>query len=88
EFLVICGKSGCGKSTLLKHLKTVLTPFGKRQGKIAFGGKSLEEADAREQASKIGYVLQNPENQIVTDKVWHELAYGLESLGYDNQTIR
>lgn len=88
EFVVLCGKSGCGKSTLLRHFKTVLTPFGKREGRIDFHNKPLEEAENREQAAKIGFVLQNPENQIVTDKVWHELAYGLESLGYDNKAIR
>ncbi len=88
EFLVICGKSGCGKSTLMRHLKTVLTPFGEREGKIYFNGIDLDEVDDRTQSSQIGYVLQSPENQIVTDKVWHELAFGLESLGYDNKTIR
>lgn len=88
EFVVICGKSGCGKSTLLRHLKTVLTPHGKRDGEIYFNSKPLSKVDTRTQASKIGFVLQSPENQIVTDKVWHELAFGLESLGYDNKTIR
>ncbi len=88
EFVVICGKSGCGKSTLIRHLKTVLTPYGKRQGKIYFKGRPLDIVDDRTQSSEIGYVLQSPENQIVTDKVWHELAFGLESLGYDNKTIR
>ena len=88
EFLLICGKSGCGKSTLLRHLKTVLTPHGEKSGEIRFNSKLLQEVDDREQVSKIGYVLQNPDNQIVTDKVWHELAFGLESLGYDSDTIR
>ena len=88
EFVVICGKSGCGKSTLIRHLKTVFTPYGKRQGKIYFKGRPLDIVDDRTQSSEIGYVLQSPENQIVTDKVWHELAFGLESLGYDNKTIR
>jgi energy-coupling factor transport system ATP-binding protein len=69
EFLVLCGKSGCGKSTLLRHLKTVLTPFGARQGEIHFGGALLESVGKREQASRIGFVLQSPDNQIVTDKV-------------------
>lgn len=88
EFVVICGKSGCGKSTLLRHLKTVLTPHGTRDGEIYFKSRSLGEVETRTQASEIGYVLQSPDNQIVTDKVWHELAFGLESLGYDNKTIR
>ncbi|MCC5909118.1 MAG: ATP-binding cassette domain-containing protein [Clostridiaceae bacterium] len=88
EFVAICGKSGSGKSTLLRQLKTVLTPHGKREGEIYFHGKPLATIEDRVQASQIGYVLQNPDNQIVTDKVWHELAFGLESLGYDNSTIR
>ena len=88
EFVVICGKSGSGKSTLLRHFKTVLTPYGKREGSIRFCGRELDQVSMREQASEIGYVLQNPDNQIVTDKVWHELAFGLENLGYDQQTIR
>lgn len=88
EFITICGKSGCGKSTLLKHLKSVLTPHGKRTGEIYFEGAQLEKVENRAQSSDIGYVLQSPDNQIVTDKVWHELAFGLESLGYDSMVIR
>lgn len=88
DFIVVCGKSGCGKSTLLRHFKTPLTPHGKREGSIFYRGKSIEDVDGRTQASEIGFVLQDPETQIVTDKVWHELAFGLESLGYDNETIR
>ncbi len=88
EFLIICGPSGCGKSTLLRHLKTCLTPTGLLQGSISFEGTPLGEVSARDQAQKIGYVLQSPENQVVTDKVWHELAFGLESLGYDTPAIR
>ena len=88
EYVTVCGRSGSGKSTLLKHFKSVLTPHGKRKGEIYFQGKSLDAVDLRTQSSKIGYVMQNPDNQIVTDKVWHELAFGLESLGYDQKTIR
>ncbi|MFR5863244.1 MAG: ABC transporter ATP-binding protein, partial [Flavonifractor plautii] len=88
EFLVLCGPSGCGKSTLLRQLKTVLAPHGRRLGSIRFEGCPLEELDQREQSAGIGFVQQDPENQIVTDKVWHELAFGLDSLGYDTPTIR
>ena len=88
EFLVLCGPSGCGKSTLLRQMKTVLAPHGRRSGEILFEGRNLDSLDQREQAEKIGFVQQSPENQIVTDKVWHELAFGLESLGYDTPTIR
>ena len=88
EYIVLCGKSGSGKTTLLRHLKTVLTPHGKRSGEIYFNGIALKDVNNREQSSKIGYVMQNPDDQIVTDKVWHELAFGLESLGCDQKTMR
>jgi len=88
EFLVLCGPSGCGKSTLLRQLKTVLAPHGIRSGEILFEGQPLDSLGQREQTQKIGFVQQSPENQIVTDKVWHELAFGLESLGYDTPAIR
>ena len=88
SFVVLCGKSGCGKSTLLRQFKSVLASHGEKQGEILYCGRNLEEVDLRTQSAEIGYVLQNPDNQIVTDKVWHELAFGLESLGYDTPTIR
>ena len=88
EYVVLCGKSGSGKTTLLRHLKSVLTPHGKRSGQILFCGVSIDEVNQQDQASKIGFVMQNPDDQIVTDKVWHELAFGLESLGCDQKTMR
>ena len=88
EYLVVCGRSGSGKTTLLRHLKTVLTPGGKRSGEILFNGKPLEQVSKRDQSAQIGYVMQNPDEQIVTDKVWHELSFGLESLGCDQKTMR
>ena len=88
EFLILCGPSGCGKSTLLRHFKTCLAPHGVLGGEILFKGEPLSEVDERVQAQEIGVVLQSPENQVVTDKVWHELAFGLESLGFDTPTIR
>ena len=87
-FTVICGASGCGKSTLLRQLKTVLAPHGIKTGEIFFDNVPLSDLDLRRQASEIGFVSQSPDNQIVTDKVWHELAFGLESLGIDTATIR
>ncbi len=88
EFIVFCGKSGCGKSTFLRHLKSMLEPHGKRCGEVLYCGTPLSQVSDRIQSAEIGFVLQNPDNQIVTDKVWHELAFGLESLGYDTETIR
>ncbi len=88
QYVTVCGRSGSGKTTLLKHLKSVLAPHGNMTGAILFDGKPLADVDLRTQSSQIGYVMQNPDNQIVTDKVWHELAFGLESLGVDQKTIR
>lgn len=88
EYITICGKSGSGKTTLLRHLKPPVTPKGKKSGQVLFEQTPVEALDLKEQAAYIGYVMQNPDNQIVTDKVWHELAFGLESLGYDTRTIR
>lgn len=90
SFTCICGPSGCGKTTLLRNLKPSITPHGMRRGRIKILGKSVESFEGRpgEEAQTIGYVLQNPENQIVTDKVWHELAFGLENLGLPTETIR
>ena len=88
QYVTLCGKSGSVKSTLLNQLKTVLAPNGERSGEILFGGVPLAEVDLKRQAAEIGYVMQDPDNQIVTDKVWHELAFGLENLGIDQKTMR
>lgn len=88
EFVVILGKSGCGKTTLLRQLKPSVTPVGKKKGQIIFDGKDICSLDDRMAASQIGFVWQDVNAQLVTDKVWHELAFGLESLGYDNGYVR
>ena len=88
EFIILCGKSGCGKTTLLRQLKPAIAPNGERDGKIYFNGTKLDETDLRTQSEKIGFVMQNPESQIVTDKVWHELAFALENLGMETAEIR
>lgn len=88
DFVLICGQSGCGKSTLLRHLKPELSPHGKKSGDVYYYSKEISKYSNKQLASEIGYVLQNPDAQIVTDKVWHELAFGLENMGLDTQTIR
>ena len=86
QFIAVLGHNGSGKSTLAKHLNAILMPT---EGSVWVNGKNTSNPeelwDVRQSA---GMVFQNPDNQIVTDKVWHELAFGLESLGYDNETIR
>ncbi len=88
EYVCLCGLSGSGKTTLMRHLKPALTPHGARSGSVTLDGRRLDALDLREQSSRIGYVMQNPDSQLVTDKVWHELAFGLESLGCDQRTMR
>ncbi len=88
EFVLICGPSGGGKTTLLSHLKPVMTPHGHRTGTVLYDGSDLYSMPERQQSKKIGFVLQNPHQQIVTDKVWHELAFGLENLGTPREEMR
>ncbi|MDO5381528.1 MAG: energy-coupling factor transporter ATPase [Eubacteriales bacterium] len=88
EFVVVMGKSGSGKTTLLKCLKKNTVPAGKISGEIKVLGRNIENLTDRENASLIGLVGQNPDNGIVTDKVYHELAFGLENLGIDSDSIR
>jgi len=88
EYVVLCGPSGCGKTTLLRHAKPSLVPVGAREGAVYYKETILEELDSRKAASEIGFVQQNPDNQIVTDFVWHELAFGLENLGLPVPVIR
>ena len=88
DFVLICGESGCGKSTLLRHLKLELSPHGQVSGDIYYYSQKINDYTSKQIASEIGYVLQNPDSQIVTDKVWHELAFGLENMGLDTQSIR
>lgn len=87
-FVTLCGASGCGKSTLLKMLKPCLRPHGDMSGDIFFEGEPIGALSPRKAAEYIGYVAQNPEAQIVTDKVWHEAAFGLESIGLEGGEIR
>ncbi len=88
EFVCICGKSGSGKTTLLKALKPIFTPKGEKEGTVYFNGENINKLSSKVQAGDIGFIMQNPSRQIVTDKVWHELAFGLENLGENNLSIK
>ncbi len=88
DFVVVCGESGCGKTTLLRLLKREIAPTGELSGEILYNGADMTQISQRTSASEIGYVMQNPQMQIVTDKVWHEMAFGLENLGVPQADIR
>ena len=66
EFIVLCGSTGSGKSTLLRLLKPELSPNGDISGNILFHGTPLSECNCRKSAASIGFVMQSPEQQIVT----------------------
>ena len=87
EFTVLCGATGSGKSTLLRLLKRELSPTGDISGSIYYKETNITELSSNISASKIGFVMQNPEHQIVTDKVWHELGFGLENMGLPQNEI-
>ena len=88
EYVVLCGPSGCGKTTLLRQVKPGLVPAGAREGSVYYGNTLVSDLPELTAASEIGFVQQNPDNQIVTDFVWHELAFGLENMGLPVPVIR
>ena len=88
EYIVLCGPSGCGKTTLLRQVKPGLEPAGAREGSVFYREQPIEKLAELTAAAEIGFVQQNPDNQIVTDYVWHELAFGLENMGYSVPVIR
>lgn len=87
-FVLVCGTSGGGKTTLLRHLKPALTPHGKREGRVLLDGRPLDALTPHEQAELVAFVAQDPNEQIVCDRVWHELAFGLENLGVEPVQMR
>ena len=87
EILLVAGRSGSGKSTLLGLLKPEIRGKGQMTGEIFLDGQLLPDVTNRETVAKIGYLCQSPENQIVTDKVYRELTYGLENLGLPQPEI-
>ena len=88
SFNLVFGESGCGKSTLFRLCKREISPNGKRSGNILYKGTDISILEPKISACKIGFVGQKPDEQIVTDKVWHELAFGLENSGLKNTEIK
>jgi len=88
EYIALCGATGSGKTTLLRRLKREIAPAGVQSGEILLNGIPLEQLAPMQSAQCIGYVMQRPEQQIVTDRVWHELAFGLENMGMERQKMR
>lgn len=87
EFVVICGPTGSGKSTLLKLIKKEISPTGKLEGQILYKNQDLNNFSLKESVETFGLVMQNVDAQIVNEKVYSELAFGLSNLGYDVSTI-
>lgn len=87
-FALLVGATGSGKSTALSLAKPEISPAGTRRGSVSVLGEDVGGWDAGRSARSVGYVFQNPENQIVCESVWHELAFGLENLGCDRGEMR
>ncbi len=88
DFVLLCGESGSGKSTLLRLIKTVLAPQGEKKGEIFFDGIQIDELGEKASATQIGFVMQSPDAQTVSDTVYYELAFGLENIGEENSLMR
>lgn len=87
-FALLVGGTGSGKSTLLSLLKPEISPAGECSGELRMLGESVADMDVRTSAERVGYVFQDPENQIVCETVWHEMAFGLENLGMSRDEMR
>lgn len=87
-FALLVGGTGSGKSTLLSLLKPQIAPAGQLAGERMVFGQPVDSLGPAESARAIGYVFQNPDNQIVCESVWHEMAFGLENLGTPQNQMR
>ncbi|WP_373575387.1 ABC transporter ATP-binding protein [Collinsella aerofaciens] len=87
-FALLVGGTGAGKSTLLSLLKPEIAPTGECIGELRVLGENVADMDVRASAERVGYVFQDPENQIVCESVWHEMSFGLENLGMSRDEMR
>jgi energy-coupling factor transport system ATP-binding protein len=86
QFVVLFGPSGSGKSTVLRMLKKEIQPHGVLKGELIINGQSLDQNG--ESSSRVGFVFQDPENQVVADDVLHEIVFGLENMGVITNEMR
>ena len=80
----IIGQNGAGKTTLVKLLKGLLRPEG---GVIRFRGEDIAGRTVASLAAQVGYVFQNPDDQLVASLVEDDVAFGPENLGVESAHI-
>ncbi len=90
EVVVLAGQSGCGKSTLLRAVNGLIPHMysGEYNGEVRVGGTGVKESTMRDLAQKVGFLFQNPENQIFMFTVERDVAFGLENLGVPRPEMR
>jgi len=84
DYVLIIGQNGAGKSTLVKHFLNLLQPT---EGSVRVGGVETEEMSVSDLARRIGYVAQNPDNQIFNTSVGDEIAFALKNLDFDEEEV-
>jgi energy-coupling factor transporter ATP-binding protein EcfA2 len=83
EFVVLTGPSGCGKTTLCRCLNGLIPNFysGELAGELEVDGVNVKDKTTAELATHVGFVFQNPENQLFSLSVERDVGFGLENLG-------
>ena len=90
EIVVLAGPSGCGKSTLLRTINGLIPHMytGEYSGDVRVAGSSVRTSSMRDLAQTVGFLFQNPENQIFMFTVERDIAFGLENLGVPRPEMR
>tara|TARA_B100000949_G_scaffold235555_1_gene259686 strand:+ start:2054 stop:2902 length:849 start_codon:yes stop_codon:yes gene_type:complete len=90
EITVLAGPTGCGKSTLLRSIVGLIPNMydGEYSGEVIVDGIKIKDAEIKEIAKRVGFVFQNPENQIFMFSVERDIAFGLENLGIEQEIIK
>lgn len=90
EFLVVTGPTGCGKTTLARCFNGLIPHFhpGRMAGQIKLNGVETRERKVSDLSETVGFVFQDPENQLVALNVERELAFGPENLGLPREEIK